>query len=348
MRHLVVDVVVASALKQTQGGGSDVELGDLVLLDDVPVAGEVGVGGGALEDDGCATQHQGSVDDVCVTGNPADVTATEEAVVVVDVKDVLAGHGSTEQVTGSGVHDTLGLAGRTGSVEQKQRVFGANGLGSNVVRVLLDLLVPPDVTARGPGNLGTGALVDQNAGDLGALLESLVDDALSANGLTTTTTLIGGDDDLGASIHHTIPQGVRGETGKDDGVDGTDTGAGKEGNESFGNHGKVDGDGVTLLDTLLLESPGDTGNLTEQLPVGNNTALIGLVGLVDDGNLVGVLDRVTVDTVERSIQTTLDKPGHIAIDEGAVAGSLEIPVEGEEFAGHAGPEGVGIPDGLLV
>lgn len=131
-------------------------------------------------------------------------------------------------------------------------------------------------------------------------------------------------------------------------MDGTDTGAGEESNKSFGDHGKVDANGVTLLDTLLLESPGNTGNLTKQLPIGNGTALIGLVGLVYDSNLVGVLDRVTIDTVERSIQTTLDEPGHVTIDKRTVAGSLEIPVKGEEVAGHAGPEGVGVPDGLLV
>lgn len=203
--HLVVNVVVTSALEQTQSGGSNVELGDLVLVDDVPVAGEVGVGGGTLKDNGSATQEQGSVDNVGVTGNPADVTTTEEAVVVVDVKDVLAAHGSTDQITRGGVHHTLRFSGGPGSVQQEQRVFGADGLGSNVVGVLLDLLVPPEVTARSPGNLSTCALEDQNAGDIGALLKSLVDNALGANNLTTTTALVGGDDDLGASVHHTIP-----------------------------------------------------------------------------------------------------------------------------------------------
>lgn len=54
--HLVLDVLVASALQQTQSGGRNIELRDVVLLDDVPVAGEVGVGGRALEDDRSHTE----------------------------------------------------------------------------------------------------------------------------------------------------------------------------------------------------------------------------------------------------------------------------------------------------
>lgn len=346
--HLVVDVVVTSTLQQTQSGGGNVELSDLVLVDDVPVAREVGVGGSTLEDNGSATHEQGSVDDVGVTRDPANVTTAEKAVVVVDVKDILASQGGTEQVTSRRVHDTLGLTSRTGGVQQEQGVFGADGLGGEVVGVLLNLLVPPEVTAGGPRDVSASAFVDQHAGNVGALLESLIDDALGANDLATTAALIGGDDDLGLSVDHTVPQRVRGETSEDDGVNSANTRASQEGNEGLGNHGKVDGNGITLLDTLLLEGPGDAGDLTEELAVGDGAALIGLVGLVDDGNLVGVLDGVTVDAVVGSVQTTLNEPGDITVDEGAGAGGLEVLFKGEVITGHASPEGVGVADGLFI
>lgn len=346
--HLVVDVLVTGTLEQTQGGGGNVELGDLVLVDHIPVAGEVGVGRGTLEDDGGASQEQRSIDDVGVTSDPADITTTEEAVIVVDVKDVLAGQSSTQEVTCGGVHDTLGLSGGTGGVEQEQRVFRVDGLGRQVVRVFLDLLVPPDVTAGGPGDLSTGTLVDEHAGNIRALLKSLVDNTLGTNDLTTTTALVSGDDDLGASVQHTIAQRVGGETGKDDGVNGSDTGDGEEGNDGLGNHRKVDSNSVTLLDTLLLQSPGDTGDLTQQFTVGDGATLIGLVSLVDDGDLVGVLDSVTVDTVEGGVQATLNEPSNVTVLEGTVAGSLEVLVEGKVLTGHAGPEGVGAANGLIV
>lgn len=50
--HLVSHKLVTSALQQPQGSRRDVELRDLVLLDDVPVPREVGVGGRALENNG--------------------------------------------------------------------------------------------------------------------------------------------------------------------------------------------------------------------------------------------------------------------------------------------------------
>ena len=246
------------------------------------------------------------------------------------------------------MHDTLGLTGRTRGVEQEEGVFGVDGLGREVVGVFFNFLVPPKVTASGPGNLSAGPLEDENASDIGALLESFVYDALGTDDLATTATLVSGDDDLGASVEDTVTERVGGETGEDNGVDGTNTGASKERNESLRNHRKVDGNSVTFLDTLLLKSPGNAGNLTQELSVCDGAALAGLVGLVDDGGLVGVLKGVTVDTVERGIQATLNKPGNITVGEGTGAGGLEILVEGEELAGHASPEGVGTADRLFV
>jgi len=127
--HLVLHVLVASALEKSQRSRSDVELCDLVLRADLPVSAEIGVCRSALEDHSGDTEDERSVDDVGVTGDPADITATEESVGVVDVEDVLAGHGGTQQVAGGCVHDTLGLASGAGSVEQEERILRVHGLG---------------------------------------------------------------------------------------------------------------------------------------------------------------------------------------------------------------------------
>lgn len=50
--HLVAHKLVAGALQQPQSCGRNVELRNLVLLDDVPVPREIGVGGRTFEDDG--------------------------------------------------------------------------------------------------------------------------------------------------------------------------------------------------------------------------------------------------------------------------------------------------------
>ena len=46
------------------GGGGGVELGDLVLLDGLPVARRGRVNGGRFEDSGADAVEKGSVDDV--------------------------------------------------------------------------------------------------------------------------------------------------------------------------------------------------------------------------------------------------------------------------------------------
>jgi hypothetical protein len=48
-----------------------------------------------------------------VASDPTDIGHAGELVLGVDIKDILDGQGSAEEVTTSGVDDTLGLAGRT-------------------------------------------------------------------------------------------------------------------------------------------------------------------------------------------------------------------------------------------
>ena len=319
-----------------------------MLLDDIPVAGEVWVGGSTLKDDRGATQQQRRVHNVGVAGNPANITTAEEAVIIVDVKGILSGYRSAQEIAGGGVHNTLGLSSRARGVEQKQRVFRVDRGRRQVVGVLLDLLVPPQVTALGPGHLGASPLVDQAGVHFGALLERLIDNALGANHLAATLSLIGGDNNLGAGVNQTVAEGVRRKTSENHGVNGTDTGAGQEGNQGLGNHGQVDAHGVALLDTLLLQSPGDTGDFAEQLAIGDDAAIIGLVGFIDNGGLVGVLDSMTINTVVGGIQATTDEPGIVAMFEGADMSGIKVAVKGEMLAGHARPEDIGVTDRLFV
>lgn len=130
--HLVAHMLVAGALQETQGSGSNIELCDLVLLNDIPVSGKVGVGGCTLENDGGHTQEEWGVDDIGVTGNPADITAAEVPVAIVNVEHILSGGGGTQEITAGGVHDTLGLAGRAGGVEEEERVLRVDGHGGVV------------------------------------------------------------------------------------------------------------------------------------------------------------------------------------------------------------------------
>lgn len=112
-------------------------------------------------------------------------------------------------------------------------------------------------------------------------------------------------------------------------MDSTDANAGKNGDNGLGNHGQIDGNSVTLLDTHLLESPGDFADIAEELRVGDIAAAFSLVGLVDDGDAVGVLEGVAVDAVVRGVELALDEPLGVAALEGAAVDGLEVAGPGE-------------------
>ena len=115
--------------------------------------------------------------------------------------------------------------------------------------------MPPKIAAFGERHLGASALVDQAVLDVWALLESIVYDLLGANGLAAALALVGGDDDLGLCVNNAITQGVGAEASKDNRVDSTNARAGEESDNSLGNHGHVQSDGITLLHSHLLEHP---------------------------------------------------------------------------------------------
>lgn len=290
-------MVVTSALEQSQGSGGDVELSDAVLLNDIPVSGEVGVRGGSFEDDRGNTKEQWRVDNVGVASNPSDITSAEELVGVMDIKDVLSSHGRTEKVATGAVHKTLWLTSGARGVEEEQRILRVHGLWGNVGGPLLDLLVPPHISTRGPWDIGSGALVNQAASDTRALLECVIHNLLGRDNLSSTLALVAGDDNLGLGVVDTVAERVGRETGKNDRVYGTDTRAGKECDNCLGDHGEVDRNSVALLDAQLLEDVCSLADLAEKLAIGHDTALIWLVSLVDDGCLVWVLDRMAIDAV---------------------------------------------------
>lgn len=131
-------------------------------------------------------------------------------------------------------------------------------------------------------------------------------------------------------------------------MDSADANTGKNGDNGLGNHGQVNGNRVALLHTHLLESPGDFADIAEELRVGDIAAAFGLVGLVDDGDAVGVLEGVAVDAVVRGVELALDEPLGVAALEGAAVDGLEVAGPGEQLAGLVAPKLVGICDGLFV
>jgi hypothetical protein len=288
---MLLNVVFTSTLQETKSSRGNIELSDLVLLNDLPVSRVGGVSRGTLEDNGSGTKEQRTVEGVGVAGNPTDITGSEKSIIRVNVKHIFAGSSGTKEETTGDMDDTLGGTSRTGSVKQEQRILSRNRSRSNIRSVLSNLLVPPEITTGSPGNLVTSALVDKNLLNRRSLLETLIDNLLSVDGLATTLTFISGDNNLALGIVDSILEGAGRETSKNDGMDSTNSRDSQKGNKSFGNHGQVNGNRVTLLDTKALKDTSNLANLTEELTVGDLARVSSIISLVDNGNLKEIIVR---------------------------------------------------------
>ena len=98
----------------------------------------------------------------------------------------------------------------------------------------------------------------------------------------------------------------------------------------------------------LLQDECELRHLPQELAVGDGAALVRLVGLVDDGGLVGVPEGVPVDAVVRGIEAPLEEPGVVAMLEGARTDGLEVALPREQISCESRPEDVGLSDALLV
>lgn len=134
-------------------------------------------------------------------------------------------------------------------IKDKQRILRRHDLWCTVVGDAHRLLVPPLVTALCPRNVISGALEDKDVFNMGATLDCRVDDGLSCDGLPTATPLVGSKDDATFAVVDAVTKSLRGKAGEYDRVNGTDASTSEEGSDSLPCHGKIDGDGVALLDT---------------------------------------------------------------------------------------------------
>ena len=96
MLQVVLDVMIASSLEQSQGCWRNVELSHAMLLADIPISAEIGIRWRSLEHHCGHSKNQWRVDDVGVSSDPADITTAEEAVGIVDIEDIFACSRRTE------------------------------------------------------------------------------------------------------------------------------------------------------------------------------------------------------------------------------------------------------------
>lgn len=100
-------MVLAQSAQETDGSGGGVELGDLVCLDDVPVARGRGVDRGALKYGGGDAVEERAVYNVTVAGNPANVGHAGKLVLGMNIKNVFDSKGGAEKVSTGGLRQIM-------------------------------------------------------------------------------------------------------------------------------------------------------------------------------------------------------------------------------------------------
>ena len=131
---VALGVLGAPLHERADGRGGAVEDGHPVALDDRPPAVTVGEVRRALVHHRGGPVGQRPVDDVAVTGHPADVgRAPVDVALGMEVEDGPVGEGHLGQVAAGGVHDALGGGRGARGVEDEQQVLGVHVLGRAVV-----------------------------------------------------------------------------------------------------------------------------------------------------------------------------------------------------------------------
>ena len=134
-----------------------------------------------------------------------------------------------------------------------------------------------------------------------AFLDRSVDIGLQRDLAATAQPLVGRDDDPRAAIGNPARKRVGRKAAEDDGMDGTDPGAGQHGEGGLRDHRHVDRDGVALADSLRLQHVGEAADLRVEVAIGDRPRVLGVVAFPKDRDLVALVGEVSVDAVRRDV-----------------------------------------------
>ena len=295
---MLFEMLVTPLHEGADGRRGGVKDRDPVLGDQLPETVRLGPVRGPFVHEAGGAVGKRSVDEIAVTGDPADVGRAPVDILLPEVEDILGRGIRSHQIAARGVEDPLRLSGRAAGVENEEGMLAVEGLRSTICRDILEFPVPPDIAARFDVDLEVRAPEDNHATHGIVALERMIDVLLERHDLPAAVTAVSGDDHLGPAVGKTILDALRAEAAEDDRVDRPDAGAGQHGDGGLGDKGHVDEDPVPLLHAVTLEDIGKPADLPVELAVGQDTLLAGFT-FPDDCGLVRAW------TVEMAVEAVL-------------------------------------------
>ena len=338
--------------ERANGRGGGVEHARLMPLDHCPKPGEIREVGRAFVHERRGAVEQGTVDDIAVARDPADIGGAPVDVGVLKIKDVSRREIRTDHVSAGGVDDALGLTGRAAGVEDEEKVFRIHLLGGTVGGLVLDHIVPPHIAA-GFHFHGRIRTVEHN--DLFDELrfgKGFVDIFLQRNDGASAIPAVSRDDDFALGIFDAVCDCLAGEASEDDRMGGPHAGAGQHGDCGFGHLRHIDRDAVAFFHTQLFEAIGKTANIIAKLAEADSAHLAARPGrrfrfaFPQDGGLVAAaLLDLPIEAIECDIGFGTGEPfgvGRFPIEH------LVPRLEPTQFAGNSRPEFFRLIDGLAI
>ena len=339
-------ILGAPAHESADGRGRGMEGGHAVLLHHAPQPVLVRPVGRALVHHLRHPVGHGSVDDVRVPGDPADIRGAPEDIVLLHVEDPLVGEVNAQQVAGGGVDDALGLAGGAAGVEAEEHVFAVHVLGLAPKRRIGHQLVPPMVPAllHDSAGLAPHPLHHHHVLDGGRAFDGLIRVFLQGDDRTPPVTAVARDQHLGRGVVDAVAKGLGAEASEHNAVHRADTVARVHGDQELRHHAEVESHAVALPDPELLEHVGELVHLAPDVAVGQHPLVSGFP-LPDDGGLV--LAR-GLDVPVEAVIGNVDLPADEPLGPGAVPLQHLVPgFEPVQLLSHLRPESLGILLGLL-
>ena len=219
------------------------------------------------------------------------------------------------QVSSHGVHQTLGLTGRTGGVNNEQRILCVMQFVGVGVRLVVHQVVVPDVAALSPRHSGVryrvggaGAVHHDNMLNVVLTGACFVGVHLHGNDLAAAVLAVGGDENLRAGVFHTELQRLGGEATEDEGVNRANTRAGEGEDNGFGDDGQVDDHAVTLAHAQRQQTVRCLRNTTLQFGVGDCLTVAGFTFKVEGYLVAAARLHVAVHAVVGDVELTALEP----------------------------------------
>src|SRR6478609_3863793 len=121
------DPIIAPTNERADRGRGSIKNVDPILFDDSPEPiGLWPVRCAFIHDNSCAIRER-TIDDVAVTGDPADIGCAPENILIADIENVFGRAINVYQVTAGGVQNPFRFAGRSAGVEKVKRMLAVEG-----------------------------------------------------------------------------------------------------------------------------------------------------------------------------------------------------------------------------